>query len=312
VSVAEVSEEGMNVISHFSRTAWAAAGLLLCLAPAFDAEIQGLRKIVRSEIKASGAKVSLAFKDLETGNTLFIRQSRLVHAASTMKVAVMIEVFRQAAAGAFTLDDRLAVRNEFRSIVDGSPFSLRKEDDSDPEIYDLIGQKLSIRDLVERMITVSSNLATNMLIDLVHARSVTTTLRRLGMRRMIVLRGVEDNAAYARGLNNRTSALDLMRVMEAIAAGRAGSPADCLEMISILGRQRFRDGIPAGLPEGVAVANKTGAFAGVDHDAAIIFPPGRKPCLLVVLTWGWKPGREGKELIARLAGLIYRAAIPAS
>jgi beta-lactamase class A len=312
VSAEEVREEGMNYSSPFLRPVWATACLLLCLTPAFGAEIKGLKKAVRAEIKASGAKVSLAFKDLETGNTLFVKESRLVHAASTMKVAVMIEVYRQAAAGAFGLDDRLAVRTEFKSLVDGSPFSLRKEDDSDPEIYDWVGRELTVRELVERMITVSSNVAANMLVDLVHAKSVTATMRNLGMRRMIVLRGVEDNAAYARGLNNRTSALDLMRVMEAIATGRAGSPADCREMMSILGRQRFRDGIPAGLPEDLEVANKTGSIVGLDHDAAIIFPPGRKPCVLAVLTWGWKPGREGKELIARLAGLIYRAAIPAT
>jgi beta-lactamase class A len=285
---------------------------MFSLAPALGADMKGLKKALKSEIRASGAKVSLAFKDLETGRTLFIKDKSMVHAASTMKVPVMIEVFRQAAAGRFSLDDRLVVRNEFRSIYDGSPFSLRKEDDSDPEIYDLVGQDRAIRDLVERMITVSSNVAANILVDLVQAKNVTATLRRLGIRRMAVLRGVEDNAAYQRGLNNKTNAFELMRVLEAIATGRAGSDADCHEMMAILRRQESREGIPSGVPEGVMVGNKTGSFAGVDHDAAIIFPPGRKPCLLVILTRGWKEGRDGKGLLARLSSLIYGAAFPAT
>jgi len=283
----------------------------LVAAPAAGLDIKALKTTLRTEIRASGAKVSLAFKDLETGEMLLLKDKAVVHAASTMKVPVMIEVFRQAAAGQFSLDDRLPVRTEFRSIVGGSPFSLRKEDDSDPEIYDLVGQELPIRDLLERMITMSSNVATNMLVDLVQPRNVTATLRRLGIRRMAVLRGVEDGAAYERGLNNRTSAFELMRVLEAIAGGRAGSEADCREMTAILTRQKFRDGIPSGIPEGVTVANKTGSFSGVDHDAAIIFPPGRRPCLLVILTRGWPEGRDGKRLLGRLSSLIYGAAFPA-
>lgn len=263
--------------ASFRGAAWAVALLVVSSASGFGAELKNIKKLLRPEIAASGAKVSVAFKDLETGDTLYIKERGMFHAASTMKVAVMIEVFRQAAAGTVDLDERLAVRTVFKSIVDGRPFSLEMKDDSDQEIYDLVGRDLSVRELVERMITRSSNAAANMLIDLVQAGNVTATLRRLGIRRMVVLRGVEDNAAYKKGLNNRTSALDLMRLMEAIATGRAGSAADCREMMAILGRQTFRDGIPAGLPEGLPVGNKTGSLAGLDHDAAIIFPPAGSP-----------------------------------
>jgi beta-lactamase class A len=270
---------------------------------------KSLKKALQAEIRASGAKVGLAFKDLENGRTLFIRKNKLVHAASTMKVAVMIEVYRQAASGKFGIDDRLPVRNEFRSIIDGSPFLLSEQDDSDPEIYRMIGQEVSVRELVERMITISSNVATNILVDLVGARNITATLRRLGIRRMAVLRGVEDNKAYARGLNNRTTPYDLMEVLEAVVSERAASREACREMLEILTRQKFREGIPTGVPDGVRVGNKTGSFTGVDHDAAIVFPPGRRPYLLVILTGGWKDGQDGKKLLARLSQIVYDQAI---
>ncbi len=273
------------------------------------ADLEGLKKAVDEEIRASGAEVSLAFKNLATGESLLIREKEMVHAASTMKVPVMIEVFKQAEDGRFGLDDRLPVKNEFRSLVDGSPFSLRKEDDTDADIYGLVGGEMTIRELTGRMITVSSNLATNILMDLVQAKNVMMTLRELGIRRMKVRRGVEDILAYERGLNNMTDAWDLMRVMEAIASGEAGSPPACQEMIAILERQKLRSGIPAGVPSGVPVANKTGSITGMEHDAAIVFPPGQKPYVLVVLTRGIKAGEEGEKLIARLSRLVYEEAI---
>jgi beta-lactamase class A len=268
-------------------------------------DTDSLRKAVETEIAASGADVSLAFEDLQTGEGLFIREKDMVHAASTMKVPVLIEVFKQAEDGKFGLDDRIVIQNEFRSIVDGSAFSLNKEDDSDPDIYGLIGSSLSIRELAERMITVSSNLATDILIDLVGPGNVMASLELMGVRRMRVLRGVEDSKAYALGRNNQTDAYDLMSVMKAIVTGKAGSLPSCREMVLILEKQKFRAGIPAGVPDGIPVANKTGSITGMEHDAAIVFPAGRKPYVLVVLTRGVRSSKEGEGLIARLSKIIY-------
>jgi len=264
-----------------------------------------LRKALEAEIEASGAEVSLALKDLQTGENLFIKEKDMVHAASTMKVAVLIEVFKQAEDGRFRLDDRVVIRNEFHSLVDGSPFSLNKADDSDPDIYDRVGTAMSIRELADRMITVSSNMATNILVELVRPENVMSTLELLGIRRMRVLRGVEDGKAFERGLNNQTDAYDLMLAMEAIAIGRAGSGPSCREMVEILEKQRFRGGIPAGLPAEVPAGNKSGSITGMEHDAAIVFPPGRRPYVLAVLTRGVKSSEEGEKLIARLSRLIY-------
>jgi len=139
---------------------------------------------------------------------------------------------------------------------------------------------------------------------------VMSTLDLLGIRRMRVLRSVEDGKAFERDWNNQTDASDLLRVMEAIASGKAGSLSSCREMILILEKQKFRDGIPAGVPAGIPVANKTGSITGMEHDAAIVFPRGRKPYILVVLTRGAKSPEEGERLIARLSELIYGQVVP--
>ncbi len=272
-------------------------------------DIQDLSKKLESKIKESGAEVGLAFKDLESGESLLIEEDMMMHAASLMKVPVMIEVFRQAEQGKFRLDEKILVKNEFKSIVDGSLYSLAVADDSDDDIYKYIEKELSIRELVHRMITVSSNLATNILIELVSAQSVMRSLDELGVYNMRVLRGVEDIKAYEKGMNNQTDALSMMQVMLSIVEGSACSEEASEEMVEILSQQRFRAKIPAGIPDGIRVANKTGSITRIDHDAAIVFPEGCRPYVLVVLTRGIENRKEAESLIAGLSKVIYQRVV---
>ncbi len=252
------------------------------------------------------AEIGVAFHDLETGKSFNFNERLMLHAASTMKVPVMIEVFRQAEAGAFKLDDSLLVKNEFKSIVDGSLYSMDFGEDSDETMYNKIGTRMTIRQLVEQMITVSSNLATNLLIDLVNAKNVMATLHSLGIKNMQVLRGVEDGKAYERGLNNRTDAYDLMLTLKSIVENKAASPASCHEMLEVLKRQRFRENIPAGLPAGTIIANKTGHITNIAHDAAIVFPAHRRPYILTVLTHKINEHRLAAQIIARISKSIWQ------
>lgn len=245
-----------------------------------------LERIIQTAAGDS-AEISVAFMDLETGDSLLIDGHEVMHAASTMKVPVMLELFRRAEAGTLSLSDSLVVRNSFRSIADSSMYSLTAEEDSDSEMYEKIGEKMTIRDLIEHMITRSSNLATNILIAVADPDSVEATLARMGASEMNVLRGVEDIPAYELGMNNNTTAYGLMKTLQGVANGAIVSPAATEEMLQILERQEFQDMIPAGLPEGVRVGNKTGSITEIHHDGAIVYPPGREPYVLVVLTRGF-------------------------
>jgi len=222
-----------------------------------------------------------------------------------MKVPVLIELFRRIDAGALRLDQGILLVNEFASIVDGSHYSLDAGDDSDSSAYKAIGRRLTVRELIERMITRSSNLATNALIELVGARQVDSTAHALGARSIEVRRGVEDSKAYQAGLNNTTTARDLAALMSAIERGTAASRSSCDSMRAILLRQEFNDEIPAGVPPGTRVAHKTGWITGVHHDAAIVYPSGRAPYVLVVLTRGIEDDAVARSLIADVSRLVY-------
>jgi beta-lactamase class A len=222
-----------------------------------------------------------------------------------MKVPVMMELYRQAAAKRFSLDDRIPIKNDFISIADGSHFSISATDDSEATLYKHLGDKETIRELMRLMIVMSSNLATNLLIERVGATNVMELMREIGANKIQVLRGVEDGKAFERQMNNTTTARDLMMILTRIAERRAISQKASDEMIDILLAQHFNEGIPAGVSPKARVAHKTGSITKIYHDAAIVFPPERKPYVLVILTRGFADESRAHQLTAEISRFIY-------
>ncbi|MDQ6886855.1 MAG: class A beta-lactamase-related serine hydrolase [Gemmatimonadota bacterium] len=278
---------------------------VMAIAP-FSVPDDSLAARIAARIAAlPGARAGVAFIDLERPDSVFLDADSSFHAASTMKVPVMIELFRQLDAGHLSLDQPILLVNSFGSIADGSPFSTSPADDSDSSVYALVGTRVTIRLLIERMIVRSSNLATNAVIALVGAPHITLTMRSLGASHIQVLRGVEDGKAFERGMNNTTTARDLAVIMAAIEQNRAASVASCRDMRHLLLGQEFNDRIPAGLPAGILVAHKTGDITAVMHDAAIVYPRERRPYVLVVLTRGIPDSAMARALIADISRMVY-------
>ncbi len=294
------------------RSLIAAVPAILLAVPARAQSLDSLRAAVQARIAASGATVGFYFKDLNGNDSLTLGADTRFHAASTMKVPVMIQVFRDIDARRLTLHDRVTVRNEFRSLADSSTYQLSLADDSDSSLYQQVGKPVELEDLVELMITRSSNLATNNIIGMVGAARVQATMRDLGADSVRVLRGVEDGPAYRAGMNNTTTARGLGVVMAAIAGGNAASAQSCGQMLEILQRQRFNDGIPAGLPRHTRVAHKTGWLTGVHHDAAVVYFHDRPRYVLVILTQGLNDETASAKLMADLATLVHAHAVPES
>ncbi len=282
---------------------------LVFFAPTFAQERPHSLEMLKQQIEARLSQVegefAVAFKDLKTGATLYLNEKTSFHAASTMKTPVMIEVFRQAKMGKFKLTDSILVKNEFKSIVDGSLYSMDIADDSADGLYGKIGHQMTIYDLTHLMITVSSNLATNILIDLVDAKNANATMRRLGANDISVLRGVEDNKAYDLGLNNTVTAFDLALIFEKIARRQPNGKKASKQMLQILFDQKFNEIIPANLPKDAKVAHKTGSITGVQHDSGIVFLPDGKKYVLVLLSRKLKDPAAGVAALAEVSEMVY-------
>ena len=266
-----------------------------------------LASAVQKRLAGSGADFGFAYRDLDTGAEILLRPDAEFHAASMMKVPVMVRLHRMSETGQLDLDAPIPVRNEFTSILDGSTYLLTPDEDSDSTLYALVGSDASARELIDRMITRSSNLATNILIGLADPDSIAAMLESFGAQGMKVLRGVEDIPAYEAGLNNTTSARGLLELYSALGRGEAAGPTATAEMIDILARQEFNDAIPAGLPVGVRVAHKTGWITAVDHDGGIVFPTDGAAYVLVVLTSGIEDEAVTRAAAADVSRMIWEA-----
>jgi beta-lactamase class A len=265
---------------------------------------------LRDEIMAEFGKhpegfFAVAFKDIGTGRQFLINEHDNFHAASTMKTPVMIETFRQAAAHKFSLTDSVTVHTNFTSIVDSSTYNLDSAVDSEQDLYKRVGARMTIRDLLYRMITRSSNLATNMIIEIVGARNVNATMRSLGANDIQVLRGVEDTRAFKKGMNNTVTAYDLMLIMEHIARKDVVSEAACDDMIGILFDQYFKDVIAGKLPPDVKVASKSGSIDGIHHDSGIVFLPDGQKYVVVLLSRGITSQDASIVTLADISRIIY-------
>jgi beta-lactamase class A len=299
-------------VEHVLRLRFAGIALLFVAvltsrttAGAQDAKLAATEAAIRQHVAASGADVAVYFKMLDGKAEWSTRPDDVFHAASTMKVPVMIELFRQAKQGKLKLSDQIVVKNEFHSIVDGSPYKLSPDDDSEADLYQAEGQSRTLGDLCDLMITVSSNFATNLLIEKLGVENIQATTRALGADGVVVLRGVEDGKAFAKGLNNTTTARGLGRLLEAIAVGKAVDTGSSQEMIAVLERQRFNEGIPSGLPAGVRVAHKTGEISKIHHDAAIVF--AKRPYVLVILVRGLADKKQSASVMKEISRELYEA-----
>ncbi len=279
---------------------------LLLAAQLAAAGDSGLAAAIDRRVAATdSAQVAVAFLDLGSGASYFRNADTVFHAASTMKVPVLVEAFYAAREKRISLEQQLLLINQFASIVDGTPYALDAGVDGDSALYGLVGQRVPIRDLARRMITRSSNLATNTMVAVLGADQINVTAKKLGVTRSLVLRGVEDQKAFDRGMINTMTARDLATLFAALERRQVAGEADTRDMLDILLAQEFNEKIPAGLPPGTRVAHKTGEITAVSHDGGIVYPPGRSPYVIVVLTRGVRNGQTSAALIADISRIVH-------
>lgn len=277
--------------------------------PSLEAPAELTSRFAELQVRAGAAALAVAIADLETGATFAFHADRWFHAASTIKVAILVGVYGAISRGELLPQSRVHVRNRFLSAYDASPYRVRMDRDANAGVHREIGRTLRVSELADAMITTSSNLSTNLLLDLIGLDTLQRTIDDFGLHGIDLRRGVEDELAFEHGINNQVTAQGLVGLLRLIGEARAFSPALSREMLDILLRQQFNSGIPAGLPSGTVVAHKTGEISTMAHDAALVFLPERRPFALVVLS-EWAPNVGSRSaLIAAASYLAYAALV---
>ncbi len=281
---------------------WTAVGILLVPLNAIGAESK-LERRLKPLIQRHKGQVGAAIKNLRTGESFTWRADEPMPTASLIKLAVMVEVYRQVEKKRIDLDDRL--RLDEKDKVPGSGV-LR--------LYFSKGTRLPLRDAVRLMMAVSDNTATNLVLDHIGLKATNTTMQRLGhphtrIHAKVFRRETSIDPERSRrfGLGS-TSATEMVALLEALHSGDLVSAEACVEMLAHLGACESTDRIPRYLPTGTKVAHKTGSVARVRTDAGIIDSPAG-PIAICVLTAENEDRRWGPENAAgRLIANVARAA----
>jgi beta-lactamase class A len=261
-------------------------------------------------VNARAKRIAVAFRDHHTGRRFEHGAAAPYHAASTIKVPVMVAVWGAVAGGAFELESPVAIRNRFLSVVDGSPYRIPRESGANAFVHDALGRTLPVAELAHAMITTSSNLATNELLDAVGLEKARAAVDALGIEGLELKRGIGDDKAFAAGISNRVTARALEELFSRLHEGRVISPDACRQMLAVCFEQKYNSGIPAGLPAGARVAHKTGNISTVAHDAGLVHLPDRAPFALAVLTEWDASVTEGRmACVARVTRAVHDALV---
>jgi beta-lactamase class A len=251
--------------------------------------------------------IGLAVHDYERARHFAHDADRWFHAASTFKAAILLGVFNAAEKGTLRLDDQLHVRNRFRSIIDGSVYRIDGDRDGDPATHRRVGRSLKIAELARAMVTRSSNLATNLLLDFVGVDAIREMLLKAGVHGIRIVRGVEDHVAFQKGINNETTAHGLVQLFRLLCEGEFLSEFSRQQIRDIFLAQEFKSMLPARLPSHVRVAHKTGEISTHWHDAGIVNFPDRKPYIVAILTQGPPSVDQPQRAVAALSEAVFEA-----
>lgn len=258
--------------------------------PAADL-FQQLADGINRQVEQTGCTAAVVVRDLRRGDAIYLNKDVVFPAASLIKLPILVELYRQAEEGTLTLADTLTLRDRHREEGSGI---LR---------YCAAGTAWSLGELARLMIVKSDNTATTLLLERVGMENVNRRLRGLGLTRTRIRRNVLDLAARDRGLENTTTAYEMMRLLELIHRQRAAGPAACQAMLQTLLAQEYNDRIPRLLPAGTPVAHKTGTMHRLEHDVGIVFVPGQE-FVICVLVSGLEEA-PGERLIGSVAKRAY-------
>lgn len=242
-------------------------------------------------LKETEAQVSISIKNLSQNHwVLRLDDTRKIPAASIIKVLIMIEAFCQVDEGKFHLNQKIVIPRE-----EQIPYSI---------ITDLEENTYQLVDLIQLMITVSDNTATNVLINLLGFNNINGRAKNLGLKETQLNRKMLDFEAVKEGKQNFISGEDAVKMLELIINDKAASPAMCQRMMSILFNQKDAEMIRRFIPNNIKVAHKTGELHNLNHDVGIVILPNIV-YIIGVFVDDAIDNLEAKTIIGKISSITY-------
>jgi len=266
--------------------------------PADSTGLTGLQDTLSRDLAQRPGRFAVAVYDFSSRAQATVNAHEVQHAASLIKLPIMMAVFAMIDSGTATLGQTVEIRSDYRSVADGSTFHV--------EPIAALPAHPSLNRLLNAMITVSDNIAANALIEFVGIPRIERFLSDHGYLETHVRRFLMDEKALARGIENTMSAYDAMLMLRDLELGRYFSAESRAEMLRLLKAQTHNEKIPSVLPPGVTVAHKTGKITNVEHDAGIVYLPDGRKYVLALLSSRLPGNNAGVSAAQAVSRLVYR------
>lgn len=263
----------------------------------------GVKDLLRSVEGRGTFSVWLSGLD---GRPVFTHDAGHLHySASTMKLPVAIAMMRAVEAGELSLDQPVRVHDDFDSATGTERFLVRREQDDAAATWDHLGKEVKLSWLAGQMISLSSNLSTNLVLELTGIEPANHALTENLDDGSVVRRGIDDRPAKAKDISNLMSAQAFAAVLLAVGNDKAAAPESCAYLRDLLAANEWSDQLPAGLPEGTRVEHKNGWDDNIRHDGGIVRPGDAPPFVLSVCTTSELPDDDAQMLIADIAAAVW-------
>jgi beta-lactamase class A len=266
-----------------------------------QASVPEKEKVLWQKLEASIAEtdrnldgvLAVAILDLTTGQRIMVRADEVMPTASSIKIAILAELYRQAQQGKIKLTDFYTLQAS--DMVGGSGIT---------SVLTPGQTRLTLRDVAGLMISVSDNSATNVIIDRIGMENVNALLDSLGLTHMRLRRKMMDVKAAEEGRENISSPSEMVMLLEALYRGKVLNKSMTEDFFNMLSVHK-ESYIPRELPEDLKVANKPGELEGVRNDSGIVFT-GKRPYAISVMTTYLRREKDGGDAITKISSAAYQ------
>ncbi len=300
----------MNLIIRHRKKLLCAAGVALitiAAITAFDfytgykkerARWGSLRDVIAAQTEGFKGKAYVVIKDYNRNWRIDIDSGTRIPAASIIKVPIMGAVFSAREEGKLSVSDNIKLRQQDKTGGSGTLKNQRS------------GKEYSIKEIMELMMTISDNTATNILINLLGLDYLNRWFQDNHLMGTRLSRLMMDMTSRDKGIENYTTADDMALVLDKMYRGKLINQNVSSECMRILKQQKTRNRIPAKLPKGTVVAHKTGLEKGICHDAGIVFTPNGDFLICVLTGHKYSNSYKSRELISKIAKIVYEYYMP--
>ncbi len=279
---------------------------LLVSTTSFPQTLETLKENINCLLNKQHGTFAVVFQELKNPeNQILINENEIFNPGSTIKTCVMLQIYKDVFNNKLNLNQPIKIINAFRSVVDSSEYQMDLSRLTWDPVSKLVDSSISLYQLNKYMIINSSNIGMNNTLVVANRDSINILMQYLGLKNTKINRFNDDTKAEEKGINNTSTAFDMMNLYKKLYNKELFSPEISEQMVSVLKEQKINHLLPVHLPKEVIIAHKTGTIIKGVHDCGIVYPENGRDYLIMFFSKNLDKNEEGIRLGSEISKMIY-------